>query len=94
MSKQDQKLTREVTVNNKVGLHIRAATVVAETACKYDAEVTVEKDGVAMNCRSVLSLMSLGAAKGTTLTLTANGNDAQEALDAIEQIFQDRFGEE
>jgi phosphotransferase system HPr (HPr) family protein len=83
-----------VEVANRLGLHLRAATKLAETARTFQSKVTiVGKDGKA-DARSVINLMMLGAAIGSRLKVRADGPDARTALDAIERLFQDRFGED
>jgi phosphocarrier protein HPr len=83
-----------VEVANRLGLHLRAATKLAETARGFQAKVTIiGKDGQA-DARSVISLMMLGAAIGVRLKVRADGPDARAALDAVQQLFQERFGED
>lgn len=83
-----------VEVSNRLGLHLRAATKLAETARRFQSKVTiVGKDGQA-DARSVINLMMLGAAIGARLKVRAEGPDARAALDAIQRLFQDRFGED
>lgn len=83
-----------VEVVNRLGLHLRAATQLAETARGFQSKVTiVGKDGQA-DARSVINLMMLGAAMGARLTVRADGADARAALDAVQRLFQERFGED
>jgi phosphocarrier protein NPr len=83
-----------VEVINRLGLHLRAATQLAETARRFQAKVTIiGKDGQA-DGRSVINLMMLGAAQGARLKVRADGPDARAALDAVERLFRDRFGED
>ncbi len=83
-----------VEVRNRLGLHLRAATKLAETARRFRSKVTiVAKDGQA-DARSVINLMMLGAAQGTRLKLRAEGDDARAALDAVRRLIEDRFGED
>ena len=91
---EGETLTRELTVENKLGLHARAATVFVQTANRFDADIFVSKDGIEFDGKSVLSLMSIGAAVGSSVTVTAKGGDAQEALDALEELFKRKFDEE
>jgi phosphotransferase system HPr (HPr) family protein len=87
-------LEETVEVSNRLGLHLRAATKVAETARSFQSRITiVGKDGQA-DARSVINLMMLGAAQGSRLKVRADGPDARAALDAVERLFQDRFGED
>jgi phosphotransferase system HPr (HPr) family protein len=83
-----------VEVRNRLGLHLRAATKLAETARRFRSKVTiVAKDGQA-DARSVINLMMLVAALGARLKVRAEGEDARAALDAVQELFKDRFDEE
>jgi phosphotransferase system HPr (HPr) family protein len=83
-----------VEVSNRLGLHLRAATKLAETVRSFQSKVTITgKDGHA-DGRSVINLMMLGAAIGARLKIRAEGPDARAALDAVQHLFQDRFGED
>ncbi len=83
-----------VEVKNRLGLHLRAASAVAEVARKFDANVTLVKGRQRVNARSVTSILMLGASKGTKLKLRAEGPQAREALAALRELFENRFGEE
>ena len=87
-------LTRTVSVINKRGLHARAAAKFVTTAERYGASVEVEHDGQRVSARSIMGLMMLGAAKGSTLTLQADGWDAKEALDALVALVEAGFNEQ
>jgi phosphotransferase system HPr (HPr) family protein len=87
-------LEETVEVSNRLGLHLRAATKVAETVRSFQSKVTIiGQDGQA-DARSVINLMMLGAAMGARLRIRAEGPDARAALDAVQRLFQDRFGED
>ncbi len=83
-----------VQVTNRLGLHLRAASALAETARRFKAAITVSTDGGQADARSVINLMMLGAAQGTRLKLRAEGEDALAALDAVRRLVEDRFGED
>lgn len=83
-----------VEVKNKLGLHLRAASTLAQTAARFASTVTVIRAKETVNARSVTGLMMLGAASGTKLKLRAEGPDAEEALKAIQALFANKFGEE
>jgi len=85
--------TKQCTIINKLGLHARAASKLVDTANRFHAEVTITKDDTTANAKSIMGIMLLAASKGTELSLAAEGNDAPEALHAIEQLIQNRFGE-
>ncbi|MBQ9789432.1 MAG: HPr family phosphocarrier protein [Lentisphaeria bacterium] len=87
-------MQREITVLNKMGLHARPAALIVRCANDYQAELTLAKDGEIVDCRSILGLITLSAGKGCKLTLHADGQDATQALDAIEKLFINKFDEE
>ena len=86
------KLTRELELRNKYGMHVRPAGALAKLCQKYKSDITVEKDGRAVSGKSVLGLMTLEAPVGTMLKFTLNGDDAQEAMDEIAALIANRFG--
>jgi phosphocarrier protein len=87
-------LVRDLPIVNKRGLHARAAARFVQTAEKFDAVVTVLKDGHSIGASSIMGLMMLAAAPGTTIRLVASGPEAKAALDALEELLASRFGEE
>jgi phosphocarrier protein len=87
-------LVRDLPIVNKRGLHARAAARFVQTAEKFDAVVTVLKDGHSIGASSIMGLMMLAAAPGTTIRLVASGPEARAALDALEELLASRFGEE
>ena len=89
-----KKLTKELTVQNKLGIHARPAAMFVKTASRFACEIMVEKDGETVNGKSIMGLMMLAAGPGSKLSLHANGNDAQEAISEIEALLQRKFDEE
>lgn len=87
-------LTKTITVSNQLGLHARASAKLVSTAERFQAEVVLDKNGLTANAKSIMGIMMMAAGFGTELTLTAEGDDAQAALDAVVQLFSDKFGEE
>jgi len=87
-------ISRNLPIVNKLGLHARAASHLVKTACDFKARVTVEKSGATVNAKSIMGLMLLAAAKGHTVTVTADGDDEVEALLAIETLIRNRFYED
>jgi len=83
-----------VEVKNRLGLHLRAASAIAEKARMFEAKVTFIKGRHHANANSVTSLLMLGAAKGTKLKVRAEGAQARQALAAMRALFESRFGEE
>ena len=88
-----EALRRTVTVISSQGLHARPADLLVRLAGQYGARIMIGRGGEEVDCKSILSLLTLGAAEGTELNLTAEGDDAQDALDAIEQFFLRGFDE-
>ena len=87
------KATRSVVVTNCEGLHARAATLVAELVRRFDSKVELTKDCERVDGTEVLQLLSLGAAQGERLLLEAIGDDAEEVLDALVELFASNFVE-
>jgi len=85
---------RTVELVNRLGLHARAAAKFVHVASGFASEVKVRRDDQEVNGKSILGLLLLAAPCGTRLTITAEGEDAQEALDAIEELVEGRFGED
>lgn len=88
------ELSLEVVVENALGLHARPASQFVTLACRFGAEITIGRDGHVSDGKSIIGVLMLGAGPGTTLSLTARGEDAREALDALAALFRSRFGEE
>jgi len=79
---------------NELGLHARAATKFVQTANKFRCDVDVEKDGQVVNGKSIMGVLMLVAAKGTSITVRGRGQDAQACVDALGELVRGRFGEE
>ncbi len=79
--------TKEIVVRCESGLHNRQATYFVQKANEFDSTVWLESDNRKMNAKSLLGIMSLGIVTGATVTLTATGNDEQEAIDALEALL-------
>jgi phosphocarrier protein len=90
----DQTPRRDLAIVNKRGLHARAAAKFVQTVERYEADVTVTKDGQTVGGDSIMGLMMLGAAMGTTVAVAATGPDAEATLDALANLLAARFGEE
>jgi len=86
--------TRVVTIVNTKGLHARASAKFVQTANKFEARITVKKDGGAVSGSSIMGLMMLGAGIGSELAMEASGRQAQAALDALAELVANRFGED
>lgn len=88
------ELQVELLIQNQKGLHARAAAAFVKSVSDFDAEVTVSKNGQEVDGSSILGLMMLGASKGSTITVKASGNEAQEAINAVSVLVNSLFGEE
>ena len=86
-----EKLTREITLVNKYGMHVRPAGLFVKMASRYDADVEVEKDGNVVSGKSIMALMTLEAVNGTVLKVTADGPQAKEVLDDLEGLVARKF---
>jgi phosphocarrier protein len=84
----------QVTIQNRLGLHARACSVFVKEAAKYASHVTLARDGLEVNAKSILGVMMLAAERGAELTLRAEGADEVEALAALVRVVNDKFGEE
>jgi phosphocarrier protein HPr len=84
---------KTLKIQNELGLHARAATKLVQLASKYPCELTITKDGHEVNGKSIMGVLMLVASKGTTVTLRARGDKAQESVDAIAALIDDKFGE-
>lgn len=80
-------------IRNKLGLHARAAALLVQTAGRFDADVTIAKDGQVVNGRSIMGVMMLAAEQGSRIDVTATGPQAAEALQAIRELVDARFHE-
>ena len=78
---------------NKLGLHARAATKLVQTASRFNADVELQKDGHVANGKSVMGVLLLCGHQGSMITVFARGEDAQDAVSAIGELINDRFGE-
>ncbi|MCG3149300.1 MAG: HPr-like protein Crh [Verrucomicrobiae bacterium] len=88
------KVTKQLTVINKLGIHARPAALFVKVAGKFASDIHVEKDGETINGKSIMGLMMLAAGQGSQLRITAEGRDAEAALKALEDLFQQKFNED
>ena len=86
--------SRNVEIINKLGMHARAAAKFVKLATSFQSDIDIEKDSRRVNAKSIMGVMMLAASKGTTVTLYARGDDAQQSLDALEHLINDRFDED
>ena len=83
-----------VTVVNQLGMHARAAARFVHLATRFEAHITVARDSREMDGKSIMGLLLLAAARGTSITITANGTDEAEAIAALSALVQSGFGED
>ncbi len=88
-----ERQTATVEIVNRLGLHARAAALLAETAQRFESEVLITKDGQTVDAKSIMELLLLAATQGSTLEITAVGTDAAGALAAVRDLILDRFRE-
>ncbi|MBO5762243.1 MAG: HPr family phosphocarrier protein [Lentisphaeria bacterium] len=86
--------TATVTVENRLGLHARPASMLVQKANTFRSEIRIIRDGNEVNCKSLLELLTLAAGNGTMLQVIASGEDADSAIHSITGLFSDKFGEE
>ncbi len=82
------------TIKNRLGLHARAAALLVKTANLFVSEITLEKDGLEVNGKSIMGILMLAASKGSKITLKVNGKDSAQALQVLGRLIEDKFGEE
>jgi phosphocarrier protein len=85
---------RELKIINRRGLHARASAKFVQTVERFDSHVTVTRCGETVGGRSIMGLLTLGAAQGTSITVTAKGEDAAGCLQAIDDLLSNKFGED
>lgn len=90
----EKVMRRELTVSNKLGLHARPAAMFVQLANKFRSDIAVERGNERVNGKSIMGIMMLAAGKGVRITVIAKGDDAEEAVNAIEELVQSKFGEE
>ncbi len=93
-SETANRVIRELAITTQRGLHARASAKFVKCAESFKAEITVSRDGMSVPATSIMGLMMLGAAMGTTIQVEATGPDAQTAVDALAQLVASRFDEE
>ncbi|MDY3052405.1 MAG: HPr family phosphocarrier protein [Ndongobacter sp.] len=86
-------IEKRVKLVNEVGLHARPASIFIMEAVKFVSDIFVEKDDKIYNAKSIMSILSMGASKGETITIRAEGEDAQEAVDTLAELVQTKLGE-
>jgi phosphocarrier protein HPr len=88
------KIEKEITIVNRLGMHARPAAMFVRIASRYRAEIWVEKEGEQINGKSIMGLMMLAAGQGSKLTIRCEGADADRALAELEELIAAKFNEE
>ena len=87
-------IAKKLEITNRLGLHARAAGMLVRLAGTFESRITVAKDGSTVNAKSILGLMMLAAPMGSTVTVTAEGDDEKAAMAAVEDLLERKFDEE
>ena len=87
-------IQEKIKIKNKLGIHARPATLLAQEAGKFKSEIFIAKDGIEVNAKSIMGIMMIAAEQGSVLILTVKGDDEKEAAKAIKNIFNKIFEEE
>jgi len=86
-------ISKDFTINNKLGLHARPSAQLTQIAGRYESEVFIARNGRRVNAKSIMGVMMLAAGPGSTVTVDAEGPDEQQAVDAIGVLIESGFGE-
>lgn len=84
----------KVKIKNKLGLHARPAAQLVKTAAKFKSDIFLSRDSQMVNGKSIMGVMMLAAENGAELTITANGEDEDQAIEALKELFERKFDEE
>ncbi len=87
-------MSRTLKVTNTCGIHARPAALIVQAATAFRSELFMEKDGNCVSCKSIMGVMAIEGFPGSVMTVTASGDDAEAALDVMEELFANRFNEE
>ena len=82
-----------IVIKNELGLHARPAAMLVKLSTSFDSEVELEVNGIKVNAKSIMGVLMLGANQGTEVIIRTNGDDEEQALKEIKQLFEDGFGE-
>ena len=88
------KAEKIVVVKNRAGIHARPAALIAQTANKFASEITIERDSFVINAKSIMGVITMAASYNMQLLVKADGPDAQDAVDAIATLFENKFEED
>lgn len=85
---------KTLTIENKTGIHARPASIFVQTATKFKSKIQLQAKGKTIDAKSILMIMSMGLVKGTEVTIIADGPDEAEAVKALKDLIDSKFGEE
>ena len=85
---------KTITIENKTGIHARPASIFVQTATKFKSKIQLQAKGKTIDAKSILMIMSMGIVKGTEVTIIADGPDEAEAVKALKDLIDSKFGEE
>lgn len=86
-------ISRDIEIRNKLGLHARAAAKLVHCAARFKSDIKIRKGEEEVDGKSILGILLLAAARGSTITVTVDGEDEQEAIDAIQKLVDAKFDE-
>ncbi len=86
-------IRKDLLIENKLGLHARAAAQIVKTTSVFRSRITMSKDGIDVDGKSIMGIMMLAAARGSSVQVQADGEDEERAMEALAALFQNRFGE-
>lgn len=87
-------IKKDLKIVNELGIHARPAGMLANTASRFACDIKLEKDGMEVNAKSIMGIMTLAAGSGSVITVTAKGKDEAEAVKALEALFARKFDED
>lgn len=85
---------KHTTIINRAGIHARPAALIVQTASQFESNIFLEKETEKINAKSIMGIITLGASYKTNITVSAEGNDESEAVEAITALFENKFEEE
>ncbi len=94
MANQTLEISKDFTIVNTLGLHARAAAAFVKTANRFQSDITVAKDESSVNGKSIMGVLMLAASKDSKILITAKGDDAKEAIEALRKLIEEKFGED
>lgn len=86
-------IVRTFTISNELGIHARSAAMIVEVSNRYEAKICIEKNGIKVNAKSILGILTLGCPKGSRIIIRADGIDAEAAVDELGRLIENKFGE-